>query len=181
MDTIKRWGMHPASIFVFRLIIGATFMYASYYKILDPHDFARSIYNYRIVPASLINIMAVILPWIEMVCGIMLIMGLFMRENAFILTVMLLVFSVAIVSVMVRGIDTECGCFKKNGVETQQVISSASTGNTLLSDKAGYPLLIRDLIMVLMGLAIFVSKPSACELDFCCRKRTFFFASEHPA
>ena len=57
---------------VFRLILGMTFMAASFYKIIDPASFAKSIWFYHMVPGSMINIMALILPWLELLCGVAL-------------------------------------------------------------------------------------------------------------
>ena len=53
-----------------RLLIGGLFIYASVHKIFDPLDFAASIRNYNILPASWSNMTAVILPWIELGVGV---------------------------------------------------------------------------------------------------------------
>jgi len=97
---------------VVRLVVGLTFLYASYYKIVEPGDFAKSIWYYHIVPGSLINLMAVILPWVELVCGVFLILGVVYRGSVVLVGLMTVVFILAIASAMVRGIDLDCGCFK---------------------------------------------------------------------
>lgn len=97
---------------VFRLAVGITFIYASYYKIVDPAGFARSIWYYHLLPGDVINIMALILPWIELWCGLGLIFGFWYRGSALIIGAMTIVFILALSSALVRGINIECGCFK---------------------------------------------------------------------
>jgi len=58
-----------------RLLIGGMYIIASYYKIVEPASFAKSIWQYHLVPGSLINLMAVILPWLELLVGVAIIIG----------------------------------------------------------------------------------------------------------
>lgn len=95
-----------------RLIIGVTFIYAAYYKITDPYTFAKSIWYYHLVPGEVINLMALILPWVEFLCGLALILGLFYKGAVVLVNAMTVIFIVALGSTIVRGIDVECGCFK---------------------------------------------------------------------
>ena len=97
---------------VFRLAVGITFIYASYYKIVDPGGFARSIWYYHLMPGGVINITALILPWIELWCGLGLVFGFLYRGSIASIGVMTIVFIVAMSSALMRGIDIECGCFK---------------------------------------------------------------------
>ena len=97
---------------IVRLVVGITFIYASYYKVLDPGSFAKSIWYYHLVPGNLINLLAIILPWIELVCGLGLIVGVFYRGSVFLISIMTMVFILAIASAIARGIDLDCGCFK---------------------------------------------------------------------
>ncbi len=120
-----------------RLIVGLTFIYASYYKIIEPGDFAKSIWYYHISPGSLINLTAIILPWLELVCGILLILGVAYRGSLFLVSLMTVVFILAIASAMARGIDLDCGCFK--AAES----SSESTLRALLLDVGLIILLIQ--------------------------------------
>lgn len=97
---------------VVRLALGITFIYASYYKIIDPGSFAKSIWYYHLVPGSLINILALVLPWVELICGLGLIIGVLYRGSLTITVAMTVVFIFALASALVRGINIECGCFK---------------------------------------------------------------------
>ncbi|UCG62048.1 MAG: DoxX family membrane protein [Candidatus Zixiibacteriota bacterium] len=111
-----------------RMAIGITFIYASYYKIIGPGDFAKSIWYYHLVPGALINLIAVFLPWMELLCGLCLIFGVGYRGSLWLVTIMTVVFVVAIASAIARGIDLDCGCFKA------AKSSSASTWKPLLFD-----------------------------------------------
>ena len=50
-----------------RLFVGGVFIYASIDKIMHPHGFAELVNNYHILPPYLVNLMAIFLPWLEMV------------------------------------------------------------------------------------------------------------------
>lgn len=95
-----------------RLLIGGIMIYASFYKIIEPASFAKSIWYYHMVPGSLINLMALVLPWLELVCGVALIAGFWYRGAAWWVNILLLIFIVALASTIQRGLDIDCGCFK---------------------------------------------------------------------
>ena len=106
----------------FRLFVGITFIYASYYKIVDPDAFARSIWYYHMVPGSLINLMALVLPMVELLCGLALILGLFYRGSVLLVNLMTVMFIAALLSAVARGIDIDCGCFKAGKASSESAI-----------------------------------------------------------
>ncbi|PYK61743.1 MAG: hypothetical protein DME43_01760 [Verrucomicrobia bacterium] len=93
------------------LIIGGTFIYAGLIKAMDPVGFANDIDNYKILPWPLAVRLAFYLPWLEMLCGLALILRFFYRGGLFILTGLTFVFIAASVVAKVRGLDITCGCF----------------------------------------------------------------------
>ena len=95
-----------------RIILGAVFVYASVDKILNPAAFAEVIHNYQILPDTLINLTAVMLPWLELVLGLFLIIGLFREGTVCIATILLLIFLGAMIFNLGRGLDIHCGCFR---------------------------------------------------------------------
>ena len=98
--------------FVFRLILGVVFIYASYDKILNPAGFSDNIHNFHVTPAAAENLAALIIPWLELIVGVFLIFGVFL-EGSTSITIGLLVFFIIILSqAVLRGIDVHCGCFK---------------------------------------------------------------------
>ncbi|MGB5287201.1 MAG: MauE/DoxX family redox-associated membrane protein [Ignavibacteriaceae bacterium] len=94
-----------------RLLLGFVFIYASVTKISDPESFSQAIYNYKLLPLFLVNILAIILPWIELSAGVLLIFGISVKENSAILNGLLIIFIIAIVISLFRGLDINCGCF----------------------------------------------------------------------
>lgn len=100
-------------LLVSRIVLAFVFIYAGAEKISDPNSFSQAIYNYRIFPNEMINIFAIILPWIELVSGILLLFGISVKENSAILGTLLLIFIILIGISMIRGLDINCGCFGK--------------------------------------------------------------------
>jgi uncharacterized membrane protein YphA (DoxX/SURF4 family) len=98
-------------LFLFRVIVGFVFIYAGILKISDPEGFSDAINNYDLLPLSFVNFFAITLPWIEVVAGLFLLFGVSVKENSFIISVLLIVFILAIVISLGRGLDIECGCF----------------------------------------------------------------------
>jgi putative oxidoreductase len=121
-----------------RWILGATFIYASYYKIMTPADFAKVLYGYNLFPGFLINLIAVILPFVELISGLSLILGIYPRSAALIINGLLLAFIFILTINILRGHEFDCGCFSAN--------------------KTGSPNLMvaRDVIYLLMGLQVFL-------------------------
>lgn len=95
-----------------RLVIGGMFVYAAIYKVIDPAAFAKSIWFYHLVPGKWINLMAIVLPWLEFICGIAVIVGFWHRGAALWSNILLVVFIAALASTIVRGISIDCGCFR---------------------------------------------------------------------
>ncbi len=94
-----------------RWVLGVVFIYASIHKILDPAAFAQAVYNYQILPDGLVNLAALVLPWVELFLGIFLIAGLWMPGAAVISTFLFLIFMAALSYNIARGLDISCGCF----------------------------------------------------------------------
>ena len=102
---------HPGLQLALRLLLGGLFVYASLDKIADPPAFARIVYQWQVLGAVPSNLVAVILPWLEALAGILLLAGIWRREAALVVALLLVLFMAAAGSVMARGIDVEnCGC-----------------------------------------------------------------------
>ena len=102
---------HPRAHLLLRLVLGGFFVFASLDKIASPAAFAKIVYQWQVIGPVPSNLVAVTLPWIELVAGLLLIAGVWKRESALVIALMLVVFLVAAGSVMARGIDVEnCGC-----------------------------------------------------------------------
>jgi uncharacterized membrane protein YphA (DoxX/SURF4 family) len=136
---------HPLLHLALRLGIGGYFLYACYDKILDPAAFARIVYQWQTAGPGLSNLVAVMLPWVELVAGLLLVAGVWRREAAAVVGLLLVVFIVAASSVLLRGIDVQnCGC-----------TSLAATSIRHWWEGVGWFLLTRNSLM-LAGAALLV-------------------------
>lgn len=112
-----------------RLIMAGIFIYASIEKIAHPAAFAKDIYNYQILPDVLINLTALVLPWLESLLGLCLLTGVWLPGAVLAVNGLLIVFLAALVFNLARGLDVNCGCFGAGGLGP-----SMSTGWYLLRD-----------------------------------------------
>jgi uncharacterized membrane protein YphA (DoxX/SURF4 family) len=124
-----------------RLILGVTFIYASYNKILAPAEFAKLVYGYDLFPHETINLISITIPFIELISGIALITGIYTRAAALIIIGMLIAFIISISINVIRGHEFDCGCFS---IETNQAAKSAKY------------ILGRDIILLILGSYLFM-------------------------
>lgn len=103
---------------VLRLLLGGVFLYAGFTKITNPTAFAGSIASYKILPYFGNYLVAALLPWLEALCGLLLIVGYRTRAAASLTILLNIVFLAALTSTIVRGLDIDCGCFKNGGEKT---------------------------------------------------------------
>ncbi len=126
-------------LIAFRLVVGGIFIWAGVSKIIDPLGFAQNIVNYRVFPEGISSFLALVLPWIEVICGAFLILGIFRSASALLLSCFLVVFLVLITVTLIRGIDIDCGCFGS------------------LSGKVDYKLILMDSVLLFFSLNIYFS------------------------
>ncbi|HEX8254481.1 MAG TPA: MauE/DoxX family redox-associated membrane protein [Thermoanaerobaculia bacterium] len=138
--TLRERLTHPWLTIRVQLALGAIFIAAALPKISDPPSFAHMIYNYRILPGGLINITALVMPWVELLAGLALVIGVWIRPARTLIAGMLLVFIVAISINLLRNNAIDCGCF--------DVSAAGKTHEEQIRDM--WMVILRDLGMLLM-------------------------------
>ncbi len=96
---------------ILAIIAGGIFVYAGVVKVLDPVQFGLDIDNFKILPWFASVRLAFYLPWLEIFCGLTLILRVLHRGGLLTLTLLVLVFIGATIAAKVRGLDITCGCF----------------------------------------------------------------------
>ena len=96
---------------VLAFLVGGIYVYAGVLKAWDPPHFANDVLNYRLISYPLAIRVAFYLPWLEILCGLAVIVG-WLRSGAVAILTLLTVFFIAItIAAKLRGISIDCGCF----------------------------------------------------------------------
>lgn len=123
-----------------RVVLGAIFIFASYGKLFSPADFAKAILRYEFLPIYFVNLLAIIMPWLEFIVGLMLIFGIFKKASSMLAGISLVVFLIALISAYARGLDISCGCFSLE--------ETSSKGDIIYR-------IIQDFIMLIAAIVIY--------------------------
>jgi uncharacterized membrane protein YphA (DoxX/SURF4 family) len=128
---------NKAFILVLRVFLGVIFIASSADKVLHPDRFAIAIRAYELIPVGLTNIFALVVAWSELIAGIMLIFGVLTRKAAAAVFVLLVAFTIAILTTMIRGLVIDCGCFTNEG-----------------GSQTGAKLVLRNIFLVVVSLMV---------------------------
>lgn len=140
-DILGRW-----LALALRIYLGGVFVYASVYKIGYAAEFAETIASYQIVPALAVNVTALVLPWVELICGALLVAGVRVRTVCAMLGGLLALFCVAVVVNLLRETPIDCGCFHS------------------MEERMTWLTLVRDLVWLGMAVHVyFFDSPLALE------------------
>jgi uncharacterized membrane protein YphA (DoxX/SURF4 family) len=121
----------------FRLFCGFLLVYSTRDKLLDPSHFMTEVDDYHFLPAQLVPLAAVVIPWIEFFAGAALMLGIGWRGGAVIFCGLMVIYSDAISWAFVRGLEIGCGC-----------------GLADPSEKITWLTVVRDLLFLALGLAV---------------------------
>jgi uncharacterized membrane protein YphA (DoxX/SURF4 family) len=158
----------PYPTLVSRLVLGVILFLAGLSKLGVPETMRQSILAYEIsLPPALVSFMATALPILEVGLGIWLIAGLFIRFSAVVSVVLMAIFTIAITQAWLRGLNIDCGCF--GGAQTNALGAAILTalgpiGDYLGHETAGPATIIRDVVLLLMGVHLFFV-PSIFSID----------------
>ncbi len=137
-----------AAVFIVRVLLGALLLAAGALKVGHAPELAASIAGFRLLPPAVTGLLALALPYIELLLGLYLIAGLFTRVVAAIAAAQFLVYSGAIASAVIRHIAANCGCFGPNDVTV-----------------ADWPHAGVDLVLAGAGVFVALGAPGALAFD----------------
>src|SRR5512139_2649559 len=96
----------------FRLILSFFFLVSAYGKLVDVERYSvDAVYNFGILPMVLARPFGLLMPFIELLCGVGMLFGVFTRLSAFGIGMMSLSFFIAKAIVLSQGRTIDCGCF----------------------------------------------------------------------
>jgi uncharacterized membrane protein YphA (DoxX/SURF4 family) len=131
---MRRYLLHPWLTLRAQFLLGAVFVVAALPKIADPPGFAKAIWNYHLFPGWLIQPAALTLPWLELLCGALLCLGLWVRASTLWLTALLLAFVAALSINLARRQPVDCGCFQTQATARSAEQRLAEMKWTILRD-----------------------------------------------
>lgn len=117
-----------------RLSVALVFIFAGAEKINNAENFAIAIANYKLLPDFTINFIAITLPWIEFISGLLLLFDVNVSENIAILNTLLFLFIVMVSIAVIRDLNIECGCF---GTHNGQKVGLLKIGENIILFLAG--------------------------------------------
>jgi uncharacterized membrane protein YphA (DoxX/SURF4 family) len=144
---------------VARLVVGCVWIYAGAAKLLDPAQSVAAVRAYQILPGNTAQPVGQLLPVLEVVVGVMLVLGLLTRGAAVLSGLLFVAFIVGIASVWARGMNIDCGCFGGGGYDPDA--------------SSKYPWEIaRDVILLLASVFLVWSSSTRLALDSLLFRRT---------
>jgi putative oxidoreductase len=127
------FSKQPTLYLLVRTTLGLTFLWASVDKILNPAEFAGIIMNYDILPPDTVNLAAVVLPWFELVCGLLLVLGRLVPGATLSIVILLFTFMLATGFSLYRGLDINCGCFSVSPDAKENAVLNLARNSLLLA------------------------------------------------
>ncbi len=134
-----------------RIFTGLLFLYSGIFKAFDLDNFGKIIMMYDILPENLVPYTAIIVPFLELLIGLLLVIGFRIRAASFVTIMLMFLFMIFITVNIIRGNTFDCGCFELSQFGIKEEI--------------GIPLLIRDVIIVGMIAIVFYAKKQVLSLD----------------
>ena len=98
-----------------RLVLAGVWIAAGLSKITDLDASVRAVRAYRLLPELAAQLVGAGQPVIELLLGVLLLVGAGVRAGAVISAVLMLGFVIGISSAWARGLRIDCGCFGSGG------------------------------------------------------------------
>ena len=136
------------AVTVLRVFLGLALVAAGALKVGHATELASAIASFRLLPAGFTALLALVLPYFEILLGLYLALGLFTRVAATIAAAQFVVYAAAIASAVLRHIPANCGCFGPND-----------------SAVADWPHVLFDLALAVIAVLIAYGAPGALAVD----------------
>jgi putative oxidoreductase len=111
MSALRSILSRPGVVRSAQVAIGVLMGWAALAKLGDLQAFAHQVHNFRVLPIAAENLVAMTLPWVELVAALSLVLAVRPRAGSVVTTVLLAVFTLGVIQAVARGLDFECGCF----------------------------------------------------------------------
>jgi uncharacterized membrane protein YphA (DoxX/SURF4 family) len=135
-----------------RLVLGVVILVAGLLKVTTPQASANAVHAYQILPYDLGTYVGYALPIVEIIVGLLLVVGLFGRVSAALGTLLMVVFIAGIAQAWARGLTIDCGCF--------------GGGGEIGASETNYPLeILRDIGLALCGAWLLWRPRSLASVD----------------
>ena len=124
----------PYATLASRVVLGGVFLLAGATKIANPGALAAAIRSYELpLPEWFVSLSAHALPYLEVLLGLYLLAGLFTKISAWATNGLTLLFLLALLQGVVRGLEIDCGCFGSSAGETSNLWLAAARDVGLLA------------------------------------------------
>ncbi len=115
------------------IVLAAILGTAGGLKLMDPFTFSRDIEHYQLLVSPWTGLLAVYLPWLEVLTAVTLLFPHWRRGAATVALGLSLVFAAALTSAAMRGLDVRCGCFGSHAPTTVMAALGGAVGVALLA------------------------------------------------
>lgn len=115
-------------LLILRLAFGAVFIWSGIAKLKDPIGFADAVRNFELVSDPVAPALALLIPALEVTAGILTMAGFLLQGSVAALLLSLLVFTAALGTAWLRGLDISCGCFGGSGAVNYPLMITRNVG-----------------------------------------------------
>ncbi len=131
-----------------RIMVGLVFLIFGLEKIPVPNVFAGEIMNYGFFPLFSVNLIAIFLPWVEVLVGIFVLLGIRLQSAATFSGILMILFIISVGIAMAKGLDISCGCSSSHNI------------------KVGWQKIFENLGYLILCIYIFIFPNSKFSLDY---------------
>jgi uncharacterized membrane protein YphA (DoxX/SURF4 family) len=157
-STVRRDRILDVVGLVARLTLAAVFLVSGFLKAADPAETKVAVKAYQLLPDSVAEVVAAVLPYLEIATGVLLLLGLATRLAGVLSALLLIAFLIGVGSAAARGLNIDCGCFGGGG--------QVAAGDTEYTWE-----LIRDAGLLVLSIYLVVRPGSLFSVDRWARSR----------